>query len=1423
MEASSVLPCKWCIHLEGLLITASLLTCWHLPTTAQITIELVPPQVIEGENVLIRIDNLPENLVTLAWFRGTRIKSPQIGQYTLATNTTVLGPGHSGRETLYSNGSLQIYNVNQEDIGFYSLRIINRHAEILSITSIYLNVYSSLWTCEHPSPYAKLTIESVPPRIAEGENVLLWVHNLQKNLLSFFWYKGVVAVKKFEVAKYIKATNSSVPGPAHSGRETVYSNGSLLLKKVTQYDSGFYTLRTMSTDLKDEVAHVQLYVDNSLSTCCHHLQVKIESVPQNVAVGKSVLLLVHNMPKDFQAFFWYKSAYKRDQFKIAEYSRALNSTILGMAYSLREMVYTNGSLLIVDVIEEDAGFYMLEILRNELNIEKAHIKLHVNRFVSNFKDSLSTAQLSIESVPPSIAEGESVLLQVHNVPKNLLSLFWYKGVIAEKKFELIQHIIATSSSIPGPAYSGRETVYRNGSLLLQKVTPNDSGFYTLQTMSTDLNNEVAYVQLQLNTSISACCHPLQVKIESVPQNVAVGKSVLLLVHNLPADFQAFFWYKSAYRSDTFKIVEYSKVFDSVISGPAYSGRELSYTNGTLLILDVTENDAGFYMLEILNKDFKIEKAHVQLHVNPSVSNSKDSPSIGQLSIEPVPSRIAEGESVLLVVHNLPKNLLSLFWYKGVIAVKKFELIQHIIATSSSMPGPAHSGRETLYSNGSLLLQKVTPNDSGFYTLRTMSTDLKDEVAHVKLQLDTFISTCCHPLQLKIESVPQNVAVGKSVLLLVHNLPADFQAFFWYKSAHRSDTFKIVEYSRALDSAVSGPAYSGREIGYPNGTLLILDVIEEDAGLYMLEILNKDFKIQNAYVQLHVNTSVSNSKDSPSIGQLSIEPVPSRIAEGESVLLVVHNLPKNLLSLFWYKGVIAVKKFELIQHIIATSSSMPGPAHSGRESLYSNGSLLLQKVTLNDSGFYTLRTMSTDLKDEVTHVELELNTFLSACCHPLQVKIESVPQNVAVGKSVLLLVHNLPTDFQAFFWYKSAHRSDTFKIVEYSRAFDSAISGPAYSGREIGYPNGTLLILDVTEDHSGFYMLEILKKDFKIEKAHIQLHVNSFVSNSKDSPSIGQLSIESVPPSIAEGESVLLQVHNVPKNLLSLFWYKGVIAEKKSELIQHIIATSSSIPGPAHSGRETVYSNGSLLLQKVTPNDSGFYTLRTMSTDLKDEVAHVQLQLDTSTCCNLLTSDQLRIELMPQNVAVGKSVLLLTYNIPEDIQTLFWYKSVYRTDIFKIAEYSRAMESTIWGLAHSGREMLYTNGSLMIQNVTENDAGLYMLEILHKDFKTERAHAQVHVNNPVSWPFVRVTETTVRVQSSVVFTCFSADPGISIHWLFNEQSLQLTERMTLSPSKCQLTIDPVRKEDAGKYQCEVSNPVSSKTSLPVGLTVMEVEE
>ncbi|KAL1765762.1 carcinoembryonic antigen-related cell adhesion molecule 3-like, partial [Sigmodon hispidus] len=85
--------------------------------------------------------------------------------------------------------------------------------------------------------------------------------------------------------------------------------------------------------------------------------------------------------------------------------------------------------------------------------------------------------------------------------------------------------------------------------------------------------------------------------------------------------------------------------------------------------------------------------------------------------------------------------------------------------------------------------------------------------------------------------------------------------------------------------------------------------------------------------------------------------------------------------------------------------------------------------------------------------------------------------------------------------------------------------------------------------------------------------------------------------------------------------------------------------------------------------------------------------------------------------------------------------------------------------------------------------------------------------PVKQPLVQVTDNTVAKRRFVLFTCFSPDTDISINWIFNNQSLQLTERMTLSSTNCGLRIDPVRREDAGEYKCEVSNGFSLKTSLP----------
>ncbi|XP_027239982.1 pregnancy-specific glycoprotein 22 isoform X1 [Cricetulus griseus] len=354
MEMSSVCLYNGCTPWQGLLLTASLLTCWHLSATAHVTIESVPPQVVEGENVLFLVHNLPDDVLNLAWAKGVNTMHLGIGTYLQSENLSVPGTESTGRESVYSNGSLLLRNVTKKDTGFYTLRVFNSRVSIVSTTTIYLHVHTVFWTCGSHASSSKPTIESVPPCVAEGGSALLRVRNPPENIVSFVWFKWMTALKELEVARYIIDRKSTLWGPAYSGRETLYSDGSLLLHGVTQKDVGWYTLQIVRTDTKREEAKVQLHVDTSLSLYCNLLsssKFMIQPVPLYAAEGESVLLQVHNLPEDLQGFSWYKSKYRKP-------------------------------ILNTDLTEEDAGIYTFAVLNKDSTIEKAYVKFYVKKPVA---------------------------------------------------------------------------------------------------------------------------------------------------------------------------------------------------------------------------------------------------------------------------------------------------------------------------------------------------------------------------------------------------------------------------------------------------------------------------------------------------------------------------------------------------------------------------------------------------------------------------------------------------------------------------------------------------------------------------------------------------------------------------------------------------------------------------------------------------------------------------------------------------------------------------------------------------------------------------------------------------------------------------------------------------------------------------------
>ncbi|XP_011894745.1 PREDICTED: pregnancy-specific beta-1-glycoprotein 8-like, partial [Cercocebus atys] len=92
----------------------------------------------------------------------------------------------------------------------------------------------------------------------------------------------------------------------------------------------------------------------------------------------------------------------------------------------------------------------------------------------------TTGQVTIEAQPTEVSEGKDVLLLVHNLPQNPTGYSWYKGQITDIHHYITSYVIDTEMIVFGPAYSGRETVYSNASLLIQNVTQKDTGSYTIQ-------------------------------------------------------------------------------------------------------------------------------------------------------------------------------------------------------------------------------------------------------------------------------------------------------------------------------------------------------------------------------------------------------------------------------------------------------------------------------------------------------------------------------------------------------------------------------------------------------------------------------------------------------------------------------------------------------------------------------------------------------------------------------------------------------------------------------------------------------------------------------------------------------------------------------------------------------------------------------
>uniref|UniRef100_A0A2K5MTA7 Ig-like domain-containing protein n=1 Tax=Cercocebus atys TaxID=9531 RepID=A0A2K5MTA7_CERAT len=207
--------------------------------------------------------------------------------------------------------------------------------------------------------------------------------------------------------------------------------------------------------------------------------------------------------------------------------------------------------------------------------------------------------------------------------------------------------------------------------------------------------------------------------------------------------------------------------------------------------------------------------------------------------------------------------------------------------------------------------------------------------------------------------------------------------------------------------------------------------------------------------------------------------------------------------------------------------------------------------------------------------------------------------------------------------------------------------------------------------------------------------------------------------------------------------------------------------------------------------------------------------------NPLTTAQVTIEAQPTKVSEGKDVLLLVYNLPQNLTGYRWYKGQIMDLQHYIAAYTTDTEMIIFGPAYSGRETVYSNASLLIQNVTKNDTGSYTIQITKRGDGTKgvTGHFTLYLETPK--PYISSSNLNPReCTETVILSCDPDTQDVSYLWWINGQNLPISSKLQLSENNRTLSLFGVTKDTAGPYECEMKNPgIGSTLSDPVTLDVL----
>uniref|UniRef100_A0A8C0X549 Ig-like domain-containing protein n=1 Tax=Castor canadensis TaxID=51338 RepID=A0A8C0X549_CASCN len=226
---------------------------------------------------------------------------------------------------------------------------------------------------------------------------------------------------------------------------------------------------------------------------------------------------------------------------------------------------------------------------------------------------------------------------------------------------------------------------------------------------------------------------------------------------------------------------------------------------------------------------------------------------------------------------------------------------------------------------------------------------------------------------------------------------------------------------------------------------------------------------------------------------------------------------------------------------------------------------------------------------------------------------------------------------------------------------------------------------------------------------------------------------------------------------------------------YVIATQHTRPGSVYSGREKIYPDASLLFQNVTKKDTGFYTLRTLTMDLHEELHFTHLYKPFITSNNSSPME-------------GKDSVALTCE-PEtpDTTYLWWINGRRAPDSDRL-------------------ELSKDNRTLTLLRVTRNDTGNYECGTWNPVSANQSDPVTLNVLYGPDSPITSPPVSHFHPGDNVSLSCHAAsNPPAQYSWLFNKRPQSFTQ---------ELFIPSVTANNSGSYTCLVHNSATGLSRTTV---------